>query len=713
MTPTKGSTSASIDTPAKLAKNLKQHLKDSAVSPEIPANLLYPYVSPVTPCLHEDSVKLFLTQPADASEPPIPIIETCNPDVLGLSRTPSTRPDIADTSPMLSIVIPTVERVDGRSSYLGETLQTLLSEIERYNARVHYIYTYLGFNSTTHGENIAENPYAQRARDLLKVGPILMPSHKMALKQIRQRPHHTQFIRNLLEAPNVYQLDAHWELTSPKATSPVEHPFSESIVMPIPPGSVPYSKQYRAPFRIEVHVVAYSKQARRLPGYVKALREVYSSSLFPYLHFHAHPLEVSSTDDSGPLTFESYASLPNDASTKAWQEALERAQQYKQRSANEVPQNHRPHDILRRQTRHYAQLFEMFVRPEARFRYRSSAEGNQPSREVKPAQVRPHELPYLRSRFGLILEDDFATCQETIPQLVALLVSKLDNFQQELVRSNVSAINNDPDGEITRRYPSPAPPQRDNLPRLSPKRWTQLKSAVGGAGIAIHTSPALMPRLNETEWIDRSKLTSSYATRFTPPSEIHDAPLPRGVYFRKLVDFGLVDLAFPRTELLRFNHEERKLFIEYPKFLPTYQHLRELPLRARVISSQDPRGEATYTVVDDASDIATYLWTHQARRPVDHLMEEFFNLDTPATYFQHGGFANRMQFFTTRHRFSHLGRISSLRVQEQVGYPSCGAAVMADYPRAKSCYHYDVAPCLPPGKVSARFKSLYPAITRP
>lgn len=98
----------------------------------------------------------------------------------------------------------------------------------------------------------------------------------------------------------------------------------------------------------------------------------------------------------------------------------------------------------------------------------------------------------------------------------------------------------------------------------------------------------------------------------------------------------------------------------------------------------------------DLHRFLSYLLQHQARRPPDHLVVEYYAGETPEAHSVKGSRANIGFKFNL---FDHLGVVSTLRSQKMVGFPRCYEmlteptvfAVEAYSP--KECPRDDIWPC--------------------
>jgi hypothetical protein len=101
----------------------------------------------------------------------------------------------------------------------------------------------------------------------------------------------------------------------------------------------------------------------------------------------------------------------------------------------------------------------------------------------------------------------------------------------------------------------------------------------------------------------------------------------------------------------------------------------------------------------DVGPFADYLLEHQARRPPDHLVVEWFagEKDQSARYR-----AARQHVSFRYNLFHHIGSISSLRSEKQVAFPECyeplGEPVLFSVEAFKpaECPNDDIWPCRPP-----------------
>ena len=101
----------------------------------------------------------------------------------------------------------------------------------------------------------------------------------------------------------------------------------------------------------------------------------------------------------------------------------------------------------------------------------------------------------------------------------------------------------------------------------------------------------------------------------------------------------------------------------------------------------------------DILPFADYLMEHQARRPPDHLVVEWFAGEKPASRAYKGG---RVNIGFKWNLFDHKGTKSTLRAAEQYAFPTCYVPLTepvvfeVEAYNVKQCAHDDISPCVPP-----------------
>jgi len=697
----------------RVSKRVKA--KPKKVSEKV-RNVLYPYIFPITPCLHEDAAQRWIAQSPAPGESPIPLIETCNPvpqpvftDELESKLIQWTRPDLPNTAPFLTVTIPTVLRWDNRTTYLKSTLKSLLGAVESYFLAIHEIRATFGL--ITNETKQVGNAQAKQARKLVDTRRIAKKVRNQMREMLESSAPNSKaeikLIEELLNAPTVFTFpEANETSSTTVSNTSATHPvFPNVLRSPIPPGTVPAERQYSHPLSIHIHVVAFTHRYPHIPPDVQEALEFFPPHLFPYLHFHVVPLELSENDDPGDLPLENWEKSPMDSSLYAWRamETLLRSPRYQKLLNGTAPKGFHVKERIRRQSRHFTRLLELFVSPEKRHRPEP--------KKVLTRTVAKQILPYVRSRFGLLLEDDFGTCGQALPVSLSLLAGKLDHVGDELARATPKTVFADYDNAFARVHP---PLQShvnayltDTSFRLG-RRWLSLKATVGGSGLHIHTARAYFPRLTANQWMLRAKRTESFAERMAdtpldapPPAEIYEShpSAPWVVYQRRTLE-GMRDLFFPRSitlDLQKHDGDLDVMAVTYPKgskpLMPPPPSLPLIYPESVIRRFRLSRAAALYREIDDAEGFAKYAWAHQQRRPIDHLMEEYFMQDSLYPYFIHGGPAERPSFYTVFQLFDHQGVVSAIRSEERPQFACAEYAV--DSRHTAACYHDSVAPCLP------------------
>jgi hypothetical protein len=106
----------------------------------------------------------------------------------------------------------------------------------------------------------------------------------------------------------------------------------------------------------------------------------------------------------------------------------------------------------------------------------------------------------------------------------------------------------------------------------------------------------------------------------------------------------------------------------------------------------------------DVGPFADYLLAHQARRPPDHLVVEWFAGEKEESARYKG---SRAHVAFRYNLFHHIGSVSSLRSEKQVSFPVCyeslGEPVLfkVEAFNPTQCGHDDIWPCPPPDQAKA------------
>merc|ERR1712139_701886 len=101
----------------------------------------------------------------------------------------------------------------------------------------------------------------------------------------------------------------------------------------------------------------------------------------------------------------------------------------------------------------------------------------------------------------------------------------------------------------------------------------------------------------------------------------------------------------------------------------------------------------------DIPKFADYLERHQARRPPDHLVVEWFAGESEESRKYRGP---RKNFGFKYNLFEHLGRTSTLRRTASPKYPTCFEDLKVpvifevEAYKAHACPTEDISPCTPP-----------------